>query len=266
MQKSKKRGKIIKAKKSHLDFLKDILTRNRNIKENAPSKLANIAVDKLEQRAYVEDVMTKNPVAINYRDSLSTAFEYMLKYKLDSLIVTKKDEPIGIISERDILSFISSSIKLDETKIENDGARIAKILGKRVEAAMNEKYASVEKTAPLEKAIELMGANSLSILPVVEGKHLVGVILEEDILNFIENRNLPQENIKEDSIETGIDKLLDLINKYGEITSKDAAESLGENPSKIEKWARILQSHNLIDIDFSKIGVIKLIKKEKDFF
>ena len=86
----------------------------------------------------------------------------------------------------------------------------------------------------------------------------------DHILEFIEKSATEKEIVGREVLETGIDKLLDLVESQKEISSKEAAEILKMPLSEVEKFARILREHGLIDIDFSTIGTIKLIKKERE--
>ena len=255
-----------KSFKRQLEFLKKLINKYKVGYKREKVKKTKLEVDRLKKTIYVKDIMTKNPVTINFNEPISHAFELMEKYGLYNLIVTKNNMPIGVIDDYDITTFLSSFVDMKKGAIEGNKKKIEGLLRKPISAAMNKVGISIGKMAPLEEAIRLINVQKMKLLPVVDGKKLVGVLQERDILNLLEKETESQESIKSKILETGIDKLLDLINKYDSITSKDAASSLGVSTSKIEKWARILQSHELIDIDFSKIGVIRLIKKKKDFF
>ena len=67
-------------------------------------------------------------------------------------------------------------------------------------------------------------------------------------------------------IETGVDKLVDLVNKKGRISSNDAAIALGVSNTVIMEWADFLEEEGIISIEykFTKQFLVarKLAKKD----
>jgi|TARA_B100001971_G_C18183646_1_gene534283 chromosome segregation ATPase len=67
-------------------------------------------------------------------------------------------------------------------------------------------------------------------------------------------------------IETGVDKLVNLVNKTGRISSNDAAKTLGMGVSTIMEWADFLEEEGIINIEykFTKPFLVarKLAKKD----
>jgi len=68
-------------------------------------------------------------------------------------------------------------------------------------------------------------------------------------------------------ITTPLDKLLDMVIKKGRISIKDAANLFGVSRDQINGWAKILEEHNLIEINYPPIGEpelrIKPLVKER---
>ena len=64
-------------------------------------------------------------------------------------------------------------------------------------------------------------------------------------------------------IVTDVDKLLDLVNKKGRITFADASKYLRVRGDKIERWAELLDSGGIIDIEYPITGEPILLKKGK---
>src|SRR3989338_7309595 len=67
-------------------------------------------------------------------------------------------------------------------------------------------------------------------------------------------------------IETGVDKLVKIINSRGSISSVDAAKELGVSPAVVMEWADFLEEEGIISIEykFTKPFLVarKLAKKE----
>jgi len=50
------------------------------------------------------------------------------------------------------------------------------------------------------------------------------------------------------TLETGIDKLLDLVNEKKEITVSEAAKKLGVPEKNIESWAKVMSDENMLEL------------------
>jgi chromosome segregation ATPase len=80
---------------------------------------------------------------------------------------------------------------------------------------------------------------------------------------------------KADSIiETGVDRLVDIINRKKKISVGDAAKELGVSTSVIEEWANFLEEEGLITLDYKlattylcekKLTKKEINKKEKEY-
>jgi chromosome segregation ATPase len=62
-------------------------------------------------------------------------------------------------------------------------------------------------------------------------------------------------------IETGVDKLVSIVNEKGEISFKDAAKKLATPISSIEEWAKFLEEEDVIEINY-KLATPYLRKKQ----
>lgn len=75
-------------------------------------------------------------------------------------------------------------------------------------------------------------------------------------------------------IETGVDKLVELIKKAGRISVPDAAEKLGVSEDVVEEWADFLEEEGIISIEYKfataylqekKLNNREIKEKEKEF-
>ena len=248
-----------------LDFLHNLLEKFGKKKEmgSVESPKETRDMSHITKTVRCEDIMVRNPVTIDAELPLSKAFELLEKHKLRSIIVVEKDVPVGIIDELMIVAFLSSFVQMVPGALSENKEELNKISMRPVSSAMTKIEHFVKKNTPLEIGIKLMNSYKIDQLPVVDNNRVVGSLLEENVLSFIEKQVNEQKIIESSVIETGIDKLLDMINASGELNTKDAAGILKTSVAEIEKWGRILQAHNLIDIDFSTVGIVKLVKKEE---
>ncbi|MFA5019736.1 MAG: CBS domain-containing protein [Candidatus Pacearchaeota archaeon] len=117
----------------------------------------------------VSEVMSQAMV-IDYALDLRGAAKMMSKNKRETLIIVSGNKIMGILTERDILSHISS-------------------LNLEVGEVMTKKIVSISPEKTLEQAMELMIKNNIKNLPVIENKKLVGLIKLSDIVGQIEKED-----------------------------------------------------------------------------
>ncbi len=63
-------------------------------------------------------------------------------------------------------------------------------------------------------------------------------------------------------IETDIDKLMKIIDEKKVVDLDYLSKNLKINPDRLEAWAKMLEDHGLIEIEYPIIGLPKLRKKE----
>ena len=258
----KKTTKKKTIKKSEKGFFEKFFEKLKKRKVEEKKEVKEIKKPHFIKTVLVKDLMVRNPITVNIKDTIADAFELIDKYKVDGVIVVENKQPIGVICDSNILELFSNWINLEKGAIEENKEKLEKLSKQPVSIAMIKLHEFLEPHEPVENAIKKMQMLKVKILPVVENNKLVGAILEDDILAYI-NRKIEEEKIMEEEVmETGIDKLYELILERKQITATEAAKLLKINTATVEKWARILQDHGLIEIDFSTVGTIKLIKKE----
>ena len=109
----------------------------------------------------VGDAMHK-AVVIKKNISLREAAGMMSDNKIGSLIYVEDDKPIGIITESDLVREFGK--------------------GESVKDIMSKRVVSVEASANLQKALELMNRHKIKRLPVIDKEKIVGVITATDLL------------------------------------------------------------------------------------
>ena len=130
----------------------------------------------------VVDVMTKDPLTLTPTDAIGQADELMNTNKIRQLPVVKGKELLGIITDRDIRSFLSGSL------LESPEAR-ERALASEVQEIMTAEPITVSPDDDLQEAIELMIDEKIGGIPVVdEAEGLVGIVTYVDILRCFLNR------------------------------------------------------------------------------
>jgi CBS domain-containing protein len=129
----------------------------------------------------VKDIMTKDVIKITSDRTVLEAAEIMDSKALGCLIVTQKDKPIGIVTERDIVRRI-----------------VAKKLPYTVEVSeiMSKDLTLVDPDASLKEAARLMSSNKIRRLPVVKDDKLVGIVVASDFV-----RNAGKKSTTEEILE-----------------------------------------------------------------
>lgn len=138
----------------------------------------------------VKDVMSKDVKKVSMNASIKDAIMLMTSSWVSSVIVlNSNDEPIGIFTEKDAIRAVAW----------NEDA-----LDTRLYSVMSTPLVSVEDTASLETALNVMVERSINHLPVTHEGKIVGMITSRDIVRFItKNRLLAPEIITEGKVEIG---------------------------------------------------------------
>ena len=119
----------------------------------------------------VRDVMNKSIISVDKDDTIRMAVNKMVHGGIGAVIVTEKDKPVGILTERDILKFIANEkIDLDNSKVEN---------------IMSAPLISVDSSSSLEEAAGVMLTNNIRRLIIKEKDEYVGIISQRELQQFI---------------------------------------------------------------------------------
>lgn len=119
----------------------------------------------------VRDVMNKSVISVDKDDAIRMAVNKMVHGGIGAVIVTEKDKPVGILTERDILKFIANEkMDLDNSKVEN---------------IMSTPLISVDSSSSLEQAADVMLTNNIRRLIIKEKDEYVGIISQRELQRFI---------------------------------------------------------------------------------
>jgi acetoin utilization protein AcuB len=130
----------------------------------------------------VADIMTKYPVTVTPAETVGHADELMFENHIRQLPVIKDKELVGIITDRDIRSFLSGSL------MEGPEAR-EKALNTKIGEIMTNNPITLSPEDDLEEAVELLIEEKIGGIPVVdEAEGLVGIVTYVDVLRCFLNR------------------------------------------------------------------------------
>ncbi len=69
-------------------------------------------------------------------------------------------------------------------------------------------------------------------------------------------------NLKNNYLETNVDRLLEMVKRRGRIKISDAAKSFGVPESTIEEWGKVLEEYGFIKMHYPPLGkpILKVFK------
>lgn len=111
--------------------------------------------------------MTSNVRAIDVKATVREAAKAMAKWKIGSLVIMDGKRPVGIITEGDISKGVARGLDPAKTLV----------------SIQRKKLVAVEPGERIEVAARTMAAAGVKKLPVMEGRELVGIVTQTDIVN-----------------------------------------------------------------------------------
>ncbi len=130
----------------------------------------------------VVDVMTKNPLVMTPDETIGQADELMSENRIRQLPVVDGSALLGIITDRDIRSFLAES-SLARTGRAGESAKT------KVRDIMTAEPLTLAPDDELREAVELLIDEKVGGIPVVdEAEGLVGIVTYVDVLRCFLNR------------------------------------------------------------------------------
>lgn len=121
----------------------------------------------MSREVIVKEAMKTNLAIVDPNVSVLEAAKLMKKRKIGNVIVVEEKQPIGILTESDILK-----------KVVAEGKNAKDVIVKNV---MSTPIIVVEPYITLEDAMKTMGKCNVRRLPVIENDELIGIITQKDI-------------------------------------------------------------------------------------
>ena len=118
----------------------------------------------------VESIMTAEVETVKPTESLKAALKKIVAHNIGSIVVVEQNEPVGILTERDISRCV---------------ARGTNALKRQVKNVMSSPLITIESTKIVHDAMALMLKHGVRRLPVVKQRRLVGIVSERDVLRWV---------------------------------------------------------------------------------
>ena len=116
---------------------------------------------------FVKDMMQKQIVSIDISLTVKEAAKIMDGTGVSCLVITKENVPVGILTERDFVTRITSLDKPSSTSVQN---------------VMSSPLITVSPSDTARKLAELMKEKNIHKVPVMEGNQLVGIVTATDLI------------------------------------------------------------------------------------
>jgi CBS domain-containing protein len=129
-----------------------------------------VIISRNELHGPVSRQMSGNVVFAGPTDELQKVYTMIMESGFAAFPVVEKKRLVGVISRRDLIS--SRSVR----------SSIAQHAHTTIGDAMTTEVVTVAPDDPISVAAELIVKHDVSLLPVVDGEHLVGVVNRHDVL------------------------------------------------------------------------------------
>ena len=114
--------------------------------------------------------MTPNVETVKPPESLKNALRKIVACNIGSIVVVEENEPVGIITERDVSRCVAKDNNALKRKVKN---------------VMSSPLITIETTNSVQDAVALMLKHGVRRLPVVKERKLVGIISQRDVLRWM---------------------------------------------------------------------------------
>jgi len=156
----------------------------------------------------VGDVMTREPVSVSTDSGLDQAAALLLSSIFTGLpVVDAKKRPIGVVTQGDLINKGGLPLRLGLLAVSGQDTldTIMAAMGKhQVREIMSQPAVTINEGQPLSEAVEVMLAQGLKRLPVVNnGGKLAGILSRLDIFRTVMREAPDWESFRTQKVEVG---------------------------------------------------------------
>ncbi len=118
---------------------------------------------------FVKDVMKTNVISIDSSSTIKDAACIMDESNVGSIIITKENMPVGILTERDFVKRVSAKNR---------------DLSSKLSEVMSSPLITIDSEETVWEAAEKMKQKGIHKLPVMEGNKVTGMITTTDLVKL----------------------------------------------------------------------------------
>ena len=196
----------------------------------------------------VAEAMTKYVVAVNGNNSLDTLVDVLRDREISGVPVTEADELIGVVSRKDVFG-VAGIEDLNQLTEE----MMKKLHMIKVKDVMK-KPIVINQKSTVKTAAAMMKDQGINRLIVVDDNlRMVGILSKTDLVKGTSRFILKKRLV------TAVDEVLDILKRRGSITIDEIAEGFHIEKELVEEWAKILEEHKLVVVNYPVIGKAFLV-------
>ena len=157
--------------------------------------------------------MSDNPATVDADDTIASAIAQMHGRRIGAVLVTKNNELVGIITERDL-------VRICAMPGEHPGNH-------RVSEHMTRDPVTAQVTDNYNTVYVLMQINGIRHMPILDKDKLVGIVSIRDLIHFYQNK------LESDYIEAC--ERIESLKKLNELSAEDVLDSLFSEINKFKE-------------------------------
>ena len=115
----------------------------------------------------IDNIMTKEVVTVDVDETVADAMQQMVAFEIGSVAITRQEEVVGILTERDVLKCFNSDLQA---------------AGRKAGEVMSHPLVSIDATAAIGQAADLMAGEHIRRLLVTSGGTICGILTERDLM------------------------------------------------------------------------------------
>lgn len=158
---------------------------HRDFRRIFPSTLDRAYVQSMRYR-HVNDIMRRIVVTIGPEGNMDEAARRMGEMRIGSLIVVEEEAPVGIVTERDLITRVLAR------GMDAEGVEVKKV--------MSSPLVSIQPSATIKEAAQKMNEERKSRLAVIEDGELRGIVTSSDLIQSLPE--VPETLLKVDDYMT----------------------------------------------------------------
>lgn len=123
----------------------------------------------METSLPIREIMSRDPITVDINTPIPEAAHTMFELDVGSIIVMEGNNPVGILTERDMINkIISKNLLPASLELKN---------------VMTTPLITLDADEDIQRAIELMLKMKIRRIPIVQDKKLVGMVTETDLIS-----------------------------------------------------------------------------------
>lgn len=143
-------------------------------------KINNLKPNKMKKREAITSIMTKNVVTLNTTDTLYHAESLFKEHTIRHIPVVSGSKIIGMLSYTDLLRISFADAMDDEDNVDTTVYNMFTI-----EQVMAKNLETLDASATIKDAAEILAKKEFHALPVVENGDLAGIVTTTDLIKYL---------------------------------------------------------------------------------